>query len=169
MKKLFTAFATIVFALGLPTAAMANQNVELDLGGESEFDHKLDLFVGGLDFDSLSGSAKLTCKDGPTLDGKITVQTIVGSRLTRDDGAAAGDKDGVLWLCKAVLCDDTDDPHVIIELDFEPAVRVTVPDEFDTVITPGVDCTTAGATPVFFPSVGADVTKGDIDGSFKIK
>ena len=47
MKKLFTAFATIVLVLGLPSAAIANEAHEIALGGEDPDGDKIDLVFGG--------------------------------------------------------------------------------------------------------------------------
>ena len=87
MKTLFTAFATIVLALGLPCAAFANANVELSVGGEDTPGNKLDIVATGVIISELQGTIKLTCKGtGPMGEDEDFFLTIddPGTVLTGD-------------------------------------------------------------------------------------
>ena len=61
MKKLFTAFATIVLAVGLPSAAFANEIVEISVQASDTNDDKCDVEAKGPDIDDLAGFVEIFC------------------------------------------------------------------------------------------------------------
>ena len=63
MRKVFCGLAAIVLAVGLPSAAFANETVEISAGAEGAEGDKLDIVVAGDTCTSLEGAVKLDCKD----------------------------------------------------------------------------------------------------------
>ena len=65
MKTLLTAFATMVLVLGLPSAAIANEPVEIAIGGEDEDGDKIDVVFQGTLGQSppIKGFMKIDCAD----------------------------------------------------------------------------------------------------------
>ena len=89
----------MLLALGLPSAAVANDTIEINAGAENDAGDKLDVSVTGANVASLTGTAKLDCKEsGDQVELPIVSSNQDGGedacriRLTADlDGAGGAD------------------------------------------------------------------------------
>ena len=84
MKNLTIVLASILLALGLPSAAFANENVEASIGGEDAEGDKIDVvaiadWFGG----PMEGYVKIDCKDEQEEDVE---QSITDSMVFGDSG-----------------------------------------------------------------------------------
>ena len=139
MKKLFTAFATILFALGLPSAALANSPIEIEMGAVnlSTAETVLDLGFAG---DNLHVDVKSTSTSWADLRGEALFQRLGGNTpLTINFSSMAA---GLLTLSDTETGITTAKGTIIIDLT-GPVGPVTVTVSIGggpaTVFTSGVD------------------------------
>ena len=111
MKNLTIVLTSVILALGLSSAAFANEPIEIAIAGEDGDGNKLNIVATGDAFDQdFDGTIKLTCKRDPEddTDTEIEVGSVVNFGL---DGLAidylAGGDFGF------VLIDLDDDPNTM--------------------------------------------------------
>ena len=112
MKNLTIVLTSIFLALGLPSAAFANEIVEISVGAEDALGDKCDVVARGANVNNLTGSLKIDCK----VSGKQDLQGIASSHEHSDcvihligDGSPAADV--VITMCggtPSILCEDFD-------------------------------------------------------------